>query len=128
MLPRLRQSVRALLRRPGFTAAALLTVALGVGANTAVFSIVHAVLLDPLPFREPDRLVQVWETHPELHNLQVAYPDFADWLQAVQTLDLAAYTFQAINSITLLGEGEPQRIQASMASGSLFPMLGVTPL
>jgi len=128
MLSGLRQSARALLRRPAFAAAALITVALGVGANTAVFSIVHAVLLDPLPFREPERLVQIWETHPELHNLQVAYPDFVDWRNSVRTMDIAAYTFQAINRITLLGEGEPQQIQASMASASMFPMLGIEPL
>ncbi|MEO8027169.1 MAG: ABC transporter permease [Bryobacteraceae bacterium] len=128
MLSGIRQTARALLRRPAFTAAALLTVALGAGANTAVFSIVHAVLLDPLPFRDPDHLVQVWETHPELHNLQVAYPDFADWKAAARTVDLAAYTFQSINRITLLGEGDPQQVQASMASGALFPMMGIEAL
>jgi len=75
----LRYTVRSLLRAPVFTAATILTIALGTGVNTAVFSVVYSALLDPLPFREPQRLVHISETHPEFPSFQVAAPDYADW-------------------------------------------------
>ena len=93
-----------------------------------MYSVVHSVLLEPLPFRDPDSLVQVWETHPDLHNLQVSVPDYLDWRNSLEGLDLAAYSFQAMNKITLLGQGEPVEVQATMASAELFPMLGIKPL
>lgn len=128
VIQELRRVFRSILQRPAFTTVVLLTVALGVGANTAVFSLIHAVLLEPLPFFEPGRLAQIWETHPELHNFQVSFPDFLDWRQSARDIDLAAYTFQAMNKITLLGQGYPVRVQATMASAGLFPQLGVKPM
>jgi hypothetical protein len=102
-----RQAIYSILQRPAFAITALLTIALGIGANTAVYSVVYAVLLESLPFREPSDLVQVWQTHPELHNLPVSVPDYLDWRKSVKSVDLAAYTFQAMNKQTLLGQGTP---------------------
>jgi predicted permease len=123
-----RQSVRSLFQTPAFALTAALTIALGIGANTAVYAVVHAVLLEPLPFRQPESLVQIWETHPELHNLQVSVPDYLDWKRSFKTLDIAAYTFQAINKATLVGQGEPLAIQSTNASWELFPLLGIRPI
>lgn len=123
----LRRAIRSLVLNPGFAVTAILTIALGVGANTAVYAVVHAVLLEPLPFREPDRLVQVWESHPDIPNLQVAVPDYLDWKASVKTMDLAAYTFQAMDKGTLLGQGTPVAVQATNVSPELFGLLGVNP-
>jgi predicted permease len=110
-------------------AAIVLTLALGVGVNTAVYNVVRAVLMEPLPFRDPDRLVQIWETHPELPSLQVSAPDFRDWREQSASFDqMAAYTLQAMNKATLGGQGDPEKVQATMVSRELFPMLGVQPL
>jgi predicted permease len=124
----LRQAVRSVLRKPLFAVTALLTIALGIGANTAVYAIIHAVLLEPLPFRQPKELVQVWETHPELHNLQVSVPDYLDWKTSVKSLDLAAYTFQSMDKATLLGQGTPTAVQGTNASSDLFAVLGTKPI
>lgn len=123
-----RQAVRSILRAPTFAVAAILTIAVGIGANTAVYAVVHAVLLDPLPFREPRQIVQLWETHPELHNVQVALPDYLDWKKSIKSVDLAAYTFQAMDKATLSGSGEPLPVQGTNASWQLFPLLGIQPL
>jgi predicted permease len=124
----IRQSLRSLIHSPAFALTAILTIALGMGANMAVYAIVRAVLLEPLPFRAPQQLVQVWESHPELHNLQVAVPDYWDWKKSIKTLDLGAYTFQAMNKGSLTGYGDPIAIQATNASSDLFSLLGVEPL
>ncbi len=116
------------MQSPAFAITALLTIALGIGANTAVYALVRAVLLEPLPFRQPEALVQVWETHPELHNLQVAVPDYLDWKKSVKNLDLAAYTFQSMDKATLLGQGDAMAVQGTNASADLFPLLGIEPL
>jgi len=93
-LPDLRQAIRSLRRRPAFALAAILTVALGVGANTAVYRVIYAVLLRPLPFRDPQRLMQLWESTPVLPQLQVAVPDFDDWRNQTHSFaQMAAYTF-----------------------------------
>ncbi|HWB99487.1 MAG TPA: ABC transporter permease, partial [Bryobacteraceae bacterium] len=125
----LHQAFRSLCRRPAFALAAILTIALGAGANIAVFHIVYPVLLQPLPFRQPDRLVQIWESTPALPQLQVAVPDFEDWKRSTKSFEgLAAYTLQAMNKITLLGQGEPEVLQGAMATENLLPILGVQPL
>jgi predicted permease len=124
----IRQGVRSLSKTPALTAAAILTIALGIGANTAVYAVVHAVLLEPLPFREPQQLVQMWETHPELRNLQVSVPDYFDWKTSIHSLDLAAYSFQAMNKETLSGPGGPITVQGSNASSDLFSLLGIQSL
>ena len=124
----MRSALRSLWRRPVFSAAAILTVALGVGANTALFGVIYSVLLRPLPFRDPGKLVQIWETHPALPQLQVTVPDFRDWRNQARSFEqIAAYTLSAMNTSTLLGQGEPAVVHATMASSELFPAMGIQP-
>jgi putative ABC transport system permease protein len=116
------------LRRPVFAISAILTVALGIGANTALFGVIYSVLIRPLPFREPGKLVQIWEVHPALPQLQVTVPDFLDWRNQTHSFEqMAAYTLSAMNTGTLLGQGEPEIVHATMASSNLFPAMGIQP-
>src|SRR5215470_12452231 len=116
--------LRSLARSPAFSLTAILTIALGIGVNAAVFSVIHAVLLDPLPFRDPQRLVHIAETQPEFPSFQVAAPDLFDWQHIATSFEtIAAYTFQAVNKWTILGDGEPEPVQVVQASAELFPML-----
>jgi predicted permease len=125
----LRWALRSLKHSRGFAAAAILTIALGVGSNTAVFSVIRAVLLRPLPFRDPGRLVMLWETHPEIRLLQVTAPDFQDWQRDSRSFDeMAAYTLQAMNKAALSGYGEPVQVQGTMVSPNLLTMLGIQPI
>jgi putative ABC transport system permease protein len=125
----LRQAFRSLRRRPAFALGAILTIALGVGANTSVYQVIYAVLLRPLPFHEPQRLMQIWESTPVLPQLQASVPDFEDWSsQAHSFVQMAAYTFQAINHITLVGHGEPEVVQATSVTADLFPTMGILPV
>lgn len=118
-------ALRMLRRSPGFTAATLLCLALGVGANTAVFSVVNAVLLRPLPFHEPDRLAEVYET-VKGGRFTVCPADFQDWREQVQSFEsLAAYQAWTVN---LTGTEEPERLTGVKASGDLFRLLGVKPI
>jgi putative ABC transport system permease protein len=125
----MRSAVRSLRRRPAFALAAILTVALGVGANTALFSVIYSVLIQPLPFRDPGKLVRIWETHPALPQLQVTAPDFRDWRDQSRSFDaMAAHTLSAMNTTTLLGQGEPEIVHGAMATSNLFPTMGVQPI
>src|SRR5579863_1144066 len=125
----MRSAVRSLRRRPAFALAAILTVALGVGANTALFSVIYAVLIQPLPFRAPGKLVRIWETHPALPQLQVTAPDFRDWRSQSRSFDaIAAHTLSAMNTATLLGQGRPESVHGVMASNDLFPTMGIQPI
>jgi predicted permease len=125
----IRQAMRSLRRRPTFALAAILTIALGVGANTAVYQVIYAVLLRPLPFRDPQRLVQLWESTPVLPQLQATVPDFQDWRNQTHSFaQMAAYTFEEMNRVTLLGQGEPEVVQATNATADLFPTMGIQPL
>jgi predicted permease len=125
----LRFAARALRRRPTFTLAAVATLALGIGANTAVFTIVNAVVLRPLPFAQPDRLVRVWSANPRgIARNSVSPPDFFDFRDEAggssAVASLAAFTQG--DSATLVG-AEPQRVLVSMVSPTLFDTLGVAP-
>jgi putative ABC transport system permease protein len=127
-----RYAVRSLSREPGFTAVAALTLALGVGTTTAMFSVAHAVLWRPLPFAQPDRLVEIWETNPLMHwvDAPVAPANFADWQRRNKLLSgIAAYNGQSIKAdggfdVFLTGSGEPRRLKATAVTGNLFRVLG----
>ena len=123
-----RYGLRILSRNPGFAAVVILTLALGIGANTAIFSAVNAVLLHPLPWSDPERLVQIWETHPVMHHLQASYPDYRDWGAQSKALEqTAAYTAEGLNRANLDANGVPVEVQVSMISANLLSMLGIQP-
>lgn len=117
---------RMLLKRPAFTAVAVLTLALGIGANTAIFTVVDAALLRGLPYQSPERLYHLWETRPqkEYPQREASYPDFQDWQQNQAFEGMAAYTG---GSAILTGRGEPERLFAPSATANFFSVLGVGP-
>jgi len=123
----LRFGVRVLLKRPVFTVVAVLTLALGIGANAAIFGVVDAVLLRPLSFPHPDRLVEIWERNQKSgddHD-SVMGANYLDWRSRSHVFEeLAAH---AGTSVNLTGIAEPERIRAARVSASLFPLLGVQP-
>ncbi|HSB17074.1 MAG TPA: ABC transporter permease [Bryobacteraceae bacterium] len=124
----LRYAARVLRKNPGFTAVVVLTLALGIGASTAVFSVVHAVLLRPLPFREPNRLAMVWETWEKRGDdrVVVSYDNFRDWKEQSQSFEYMA-VFVGDSARMTVGD-EPVEIQASRVSGGFFPALGIQPM
>jgi putative ABC transport system permease protein len=123
----LRYSIRTLRKSPGFTAAAVLTLALGIGANTAIFSVVNGVLLDPLPYKDPDKLVRLYEKRPEQGRLRqsVSAPDFLDWRR--QQTAFESITAYVGASFTLSGEGSAELVRGTEVSPSYFHVLGVQP-
>jgi putative ABC transport system permease protein len=123
----LKFAFRQLLKNPGFTAVAVLTLALGIGANTAIFSVVNGVLLRPLPYPEPDRLLMIFESNPKAGWLKfsVAPPNFVDWRAQNELLENLAAVIGANYSLT--GEDKPERILGTRVSASLFKVLGVLP-
>jgi predicted permease len=124
----LRYTGRALRRNPGFTFIAVLTLALGIGANTAIFSVVNGVLLRPLPYASPDHLVRIYTAFRGSGTLRyaVSQPEFMDYKGLTQVFEnAAAYTGA---SITLTGDGEPERLRGLAATRDLFPVLGIKPL
>src|SRR5215813_8134272 len=124
----IRYGIRGLLKRPGFTAVALLALALGIGANTAIFSLINAVLLRPLPFKEPDRLVWVWGNVRNGGNrASVAPLDFLDYRRENKTFEHFAAMFAVPLPLNLTGIGEPERPSAALVTGNFFQALGGTP-
>ena len=128
LLQDLRYGVRTLAKNPGFTIVAVLTLALGIGANTAIFSVVDAVLLRPLPYPESDRLFTVYETLPQdpAQNTGVSYPNYLDWTQQNQAFEAIAAARG--NSLALSGQGEPTYIQTGSVTSNYFDVLRVKPL
>ena len=125
MLHDITYAVRGLLRRPLFSAVAILTLALGIGANTAIFSVVNAVLLRPLPYPAPEHLMMVWTYNPRqgFEKDVGTYPNFEDWRREGKSFEhLAAYTG---GSYTLTGAGEPAQIRGAVATPGFFETLGV---
>jgi len=123
----IRYALRSLLKRPGFTSVVVLVLALGIGANTALFSLVNAVLLRPLPYRDPDRLVMVWEDVTALGfpRNTPAPANYLDWkAQSTAFEKLVAYDHKTFN---LTGWGEPERIDGERVAADLFSLLGVAP-
>ena len=126
LLQDIRFSVRSLLRTPGFTAVAVLTLALGIGANTAIFSVVESVLLRPLPYPQPEQLVQIWNTYPpQVPRAALSPGDYADWREQNHSFSEMGGYAHISQGFNLTGEGEPQRVLGSYASAGLFPLLGV---
>ncbi len=126
LLQDLKYGTRMLVKSPGFTAVAVLTLALGIGANTAIFSVVDTVLLRPMPYKDPDRLVMIWVTESGSSEglFPATGPDFQDW-RAQNTVfeDIAAGT---ISGLTLTGAGEPRKLEGVEVSPQMFGMLGVS--
>ena len=125
----LRFAFRQLLKNPGFTAVAVLTLALGIGANTAIFSVVSSVLLRPLPFKDPDRLVLVWERNVkkgyEMNHVGAA--TFLDWKAQNNSFESMA-AFGIDEGLSLTGDHEPEVVTAVPVSANLFEVLGVNPI
>jgi predicted permease len=123
-----RYGLRQLRRTPGFTAVAVLTLALGIGANTAIFSVVNTVLFRPLPYRNSSQLMRVWATNPHngIEHDVTSYPDFTDWAYQNRSFQqIAAYAHRFYN---LSGSNEPERVDGLRASASLLSLLGIRPV
>jgi predicted permease len=126
LLQDLRFGVRTLLKAPGFTAIAILTLALGIGANSALFSVVNGVLLNPLPYPSPEQLAAVYSKTTDFEHGSVAYLNFLDWQKDNRSFsDLAAYRNE---SLFLTGTGEGERLRGYMISANFFRVLGVKPI
>lgn len=125
-----RYGVRGLLRTPGFTLVAVLTLALGIGANTAIFGVVRGVLLRALPYPAPERLVRLWQGAPETPKGYFSVPDMEDWRTLSQSLEAAgAYHYaDGRTGLDLLGDGDPVRLQMSFVTDGVFQALGTAPL
>ena len=126
LLQDIRYGIRTLGKNPGFTAVAVLTLALGIGANTAIFSVVENVLLRPLPYPQPGNLVQIWNTYPpQAPRAGLSPGDYADWRQQNASFSEMGGYAHISQGFNLTGEGEPQRVLGSYASAGLFPLLGI---
>jgi putative ABC transport system permease protein len=131
LLSDLKHGLRVLLKNPGFTAAAIIVLALGIGANTAIFSVVNAVLLRPLPFRDPARLVQIWhvppaKSFPGMTEFAVSAANFIDWQQQNDVFDkMAIYTGSSLN---LTGREQPEALRGAAVSADFFSTLQVQPM
>jgi putative ABC transport system permease protein len=122
----LRYGIRVLLKKPGFTIVAVLTLALGIGANSAIFSVVNSVLLRPLPVKDPDQLVRIYETFLPSGYGTVSVPNLKDWREQNDLFtQLAAYTY---DNFSLMGKDNPERISGAPVSANFFEVLGVPPL
>jgi putative ABC transport system permease protein len=121
-------ALRQLFKHRAFSLIAILALALGIGANTAIFSVVNAVLLQPLPYRAPDELVWIWGTNPlnDIPKENASYPDYVDWRQQAQSFQ-AMGGFAQTSPILTSGEGEPERLPGAFVIGDFFNVLGVEP-
>src|SRR5262245_14920475 len=121
----LRYGARMVLKQPGFTLVAALTLAWGIGANSAIFSVVNAVLLRPLPFKEPERLVKIWENKPDMVQGTTSIPNLEDWREQNDIYTgITAYQF---GSFSLPGRDYPERVFGSTVSANFFELVGVAP-
>src|SRR5579862_4928972 len=121
-----RFAIRMLLKSPGFTAIAMLTLALGIGVNSALFSIVNGVLLNPLPYKDPARIMAIYQHAYDFEKSSISYPNFLDWQAANHTFEsIGAYRSDNFN---LTGMGEATRLKGDMISWTFFQTLGVEPI
>ena len=125
----LRYGARMLLKSPNYTLIAVFTLALGIGANTAIFSVVNAVLLRPLPYDEPERLARLWERNPQrrMEQERVTPPNFAEWQAGQQSFEQMAY-WSGVAEFNLVTAGGVEKVKCAYVSSSLFPALRVNPL
>ena len=121
----LQYAVRTLTNQPTFALTAILTLALGIGANTAIFSVVNSVLLRPLPFPAPEQLVYVWGKYPDFGRTSTSAPDYRDWREGVAAFEHLAAANDA--SFNLTGSGEPEQVRGSRVTANFFDALGVQP-
>lgn len=123
----IRYGIRLLLKAPSFSIVATIALALGIGANTAIFSVVNAVLLKPLPFANSDQLMMVWETDSVRGGQRgtASYPNFADWRDQNHVFEHMASFYN--NDYIMTGRGESSRLQGAVVNADLFPLLGVSP-
>jgi predicted permease len=119
-------ALRMLRNNPGFTAIAILTLALAIGANTALFSVVNSVLLNPLPYPHAEELVTIHESKPNFNTGSISYPNFLDWQKDNQTL--CSMAVSRSYSFSLTGMGEAEQVQAQLVTSDFFPILGVKPM
>ncbi|MBA3319719.1 MAG: ABC transporter permease [Gemmatimonadales bacterium] len=125
LLSNVRHALRSLRRAPAFTMAAVATLALGIGANTAIFSVVNGVLLDPLGYPDPEYLVVVWGRHATIGQETASLPDFLDWRSEARSFEsLAAMTHTRFN---LTGAGEPEVVRGALATAGLLRVFGIVP-
>jgi len=121
----LRFGLRLLARTPGALVTAVLALALGIGANSAVFSVVHTVLLEPLPCPEPDRVVAIYDTQPALKTAPASYPKYIDWRDQTRVFDAVGGSVPSTSVLT--GAGDPERIRTSRTTASLCRVFAVQP-
>ena len=118
----LQYAVRQLVKHPGFTAVAVLTLALGIGANTAIFTVIQGVLLQPLPYDEPEQLVRYWSRWSQFPRGSISEPEYFDYLEQNRAFeDIAIYRGRNQNLMAL--DGEPQRVVVKSVTGGFFPLL-----
>jgi len=122
----LRYGLRMLAKNPGFTAVAVIALALGIGANTAIFSVVNGVLLQPLPYHDPDRLMLLRETSPDFSSMSVAYLNFVDWKD--QNRSFAGLAAVRWIDYDVTGGGQPEHLNGKMVSADFFRVLGIHPV
>jgi predicted permease len=121
----LRYAFRTMRKSPGFTAIAMLALGLGIGANTAIFSVVNGVLLQPLSYPDPERLLKIYESSAEFSRSSVAYPNYLDWRSGTRSFtDMGTYRSDQFN---YTGNGAPEQLNGEYVSASLLPVLGVHP-
>src|SRR5215470_9954856 len=121
----IRFAIRMMMRTPGFTSIAIVVLALGIGATTAIFSIASVPLLRPLPYPAADRIVWLWDVQPQIDRAQVSFPEFADWRNQNETFESMGSLYRVDGNLT--GSGEPARIRMGRISGDFFPVLGIQP-
>src|ERR1700723_420329 len=125
-----RYAFRRLAKSPGFALTAVLTLALGIGATTAIFSAAYALLLRSLPFRDADRIIGIYETHPQIvGGAEVNFLDYQDWRRQQKSFEqVAAYSGSDSDTMSLVTADHGEQVHTVLASSNLFSLLGVTPL
>ena len=126
MLQDLIYGLRWLRKNPGFTLLSVLMLAVGIGVNTAMFSVINAVLLRPLPYPEPDRIVWMNESGPEIKNRMISYPNFLDWRARNQVFESMS-TFRGW-FVNITGNDKPESVNARMVTADYFKVMGVAPI